>query len=953
MRQDDLLLNQYDPLLNPYPYAYADFYNTAMRYPQAKALYDARKAAIEQRELDIRTAIAGGFAAPDPLTDMSKEPPLQVLLEQMNSEPDQFRHALVVNLHGELLPMPSLNNYSYPAKDPANLPNLRVVTHPEQLRTARPPVGAEDVKLRVYAYSTHPDDLQPLSGGDVDDYVMPEDRPIAIQVMDVDLTDTSTTSGLIAGASVRAITGGVPLPLSSSAVQDYGIDIDPNSGPMPSRQMSYEVKYFDNSPTARSYTLFLLYNTPIVHPSVTQTGAFMTGQTLGLPNNRRARCYGLEYLPGPVRTSARDFNNDLATPDPPIGPTNPIGLMPPKNTARWTITVPSTVFTKSRFVSLAGTQFNPLVTSEPDQMLTIRTRIFDPSPDDIHGNTTGLDWTDTGSWPAGSNTRIVQPENFSETYTWWADSADDVPATERAQFTGDPRHNPYSDLLNGDPDFPDGYNWFYDRLSYSSEDARPDFQGLARASVPYNSQMRQDVPRYMELLRNGIASTRSIYTTLTGYSYYYMGHGNEIGYDSANGYGSSIPTNMNPWGLGSASTGTVDNITSRTVGGNRTGRCYVRGNSATTGFWYALPWLGELYEDKVYSSDWMDLNALLEVRGNLHAGSSNGTYRRYADHLCVYSGRGKPFGYAHYAGLQRTQTTGCVSFMNNGGSSTHFNHHFSSGNGNLVGPGIELSNNYGFPLPSQATITRPFSVGTSGNVPPEFNYAPYNANRFGATIVRTFYDHPPSGQTGSGLVELENPAGTDAGYVVVNGLAQTTATGTSFIAKYCLLSMFQAFFESGEQGMTYRIKQPPRVEILSPTDITELKDPASIPLKFSTSWIRWDGKKYTDDIVPSVVEDESKIWYVLMYSRDGGTTWLHMSDNSTALPGEKPSNIAYLVADAGAGDELFVWPTPESAGTGSPNDDFPEGSYHIRIEAYRQNQALHYSQHQAKIYIER
>ena len=36
-----------------------------------------------------------------------------------------------------------------------------------------------------------------------------------------------------------------------------------------------------------------------------------------------------------------------------------------------------------------------------------------------------------------------------------------------------------------------------------------------------------------------------------------------------------------------------------------------------------------------------------------------------------------------------------------------------------------------------------------------------------------------------------------------------------------------------------------------------------------------------------------------------------------------------------------------------PSGSFPEGSYMIRVECYRQNQALHYSQHQSKIYIER
>ena len=49
---------------------------------------------------------------------MSEEPTLQLLLEDMNSDPDKYRHALIMNLHGELIPMPSIRNYSDPAKDP-------------------------------------------------------------------------------------------------------------------------------------------------------------------------------------------------------------------------------------------------------------------------------------------------------------------------------------------------------------------------------------------------------------------------------------------------------------------------------------------------------------------------------------------------------------------------------------------------------------------------------------------------------------------------------------------------------------------------------------------------------------------------------------------------------------------------------------------------------------------
>ena len=34
----------------------------------------------------------------------------------------------------------------------------------------------------------------------------------------------------------------------------------------------------------------------------------------------------------------------------------------------------------------------------------------------------------------------MSPDNLSETYSWWASTKEAVPATERSQFLGDPRH---------------------------------------------------------------------------------------------------------------------------------------------------------------------------------------------------------------------------------------------------------------------------------------------------------------------------------------------------------------------------------------------------------------------------------------------------------------------------------------------------------------------------------
>ena len=106
-----------------------------MRYPDELALWQARVDEIEAREQAIAAAEALGMTPPDELSDMSKEPTYRLFLEDLCTDTDKYENALIINLHGELLPMPAMRNYSDPAKDPIAHPEWRVVTHPEELRT--------------------------------------------------------------------------------------------------------------------------------------------------------------------------------------------------------------------------------------------------------------------------------------------------------------------------------------------------------------------------------------------------------------------------------------------------------------------------------------------------------------------------------------------------------------------------------------------------------------------------------------------------------------------------------------------------------------------------------------------------------------------------------------------------------------------------------------------------
>jgi hypothetical protein len=97
----------------------------------------------------------------------------------------------------------------------------------------------------------------------------------------------------------------------------------------------------------------------------------------------------------------------------------------------------------------------------------------------------------------------------------------------------------------------------------------------------------------------------------------------------------------------------------------------------------------------------------------------------------------------------------------------------------------------------------------------------------------------------------------------------------------------------------------------------------------------------------------SNLRYVLMYSADTGQTWYYMENDPFAIPQEatpehRPTGAmsSYMMLDTNpAGDEIFIWAVPE--------DLFPEGSYLIRVEAYREDKSLHFAYHMEKIFINR
>jgi type II secretory pathway pseudopilin PulG len=868
---DGTVKNGFDAAENPVPYTLADQYNNGMRHLEELALFNAR--------------VAAGLESED-------TPTLRLLLDDMVLRPDEYRNAIIINLHGELFPFPPVRNYADAAKTPATLPNVRAVTHPERLTY---PNGS-DVALRVYSYHTN---------------VASPNAVAAWMNQPITITLKGIAWNPVAG-NVVSVTGGVDFNGNGSP-DNYAVQ---NATTTP-QTVAAPTQMWWSSATNGTDTVIRLYNSPLKSPCVQQTNPCDRG---GLHDT--ARLYALEYIPSPVENLP-----DSLSPAPFTATLASTGQAP-KNTARWVITIPSAML-------------------PTDTMFTIETRI---------GN------DETAGYP-----------NISRTYVWrgsetwlFGDAANDphLPLTERFQFLGDPRHLPYADLKLPHWDSGRtrrdrmglGYNRYFDDFhaagagnnrasswpgwSYDGPPLSGNWFGIKNNTADNTNNndgwntgsgyLEVDVHRIYQVLRTAVTRTNAVYTTMTGFSYYYVGMGNEIGYDDANGFANSIPVNAQPF-TGSNGTLNEQSITDALNGGVK----YIRENNAGSDYWWAMTWLGELYPDSAWNT-W-------STKGNLPTGLGAGRFSRV---LRGSIGARLPAGTVFLNAVRRPQEEGSTAFFWTGSATSTFHHRYQDNTqGTLDNDGTAIANTYKLPLPGSISNNRPFdlTVNDTSMNPDHFLQNAYGAPTTLSTLAR-FYRHSTNIH-GSSLVAMRD--GNEAAFVVVNGLSPVGQSGVAFIARWSFLSLIQSFLASGRyttsgQPDASRVRELPRVVITSPGDDDDLVDPDSVTVTWDIAWRRWDGLPYTPSYPNNFAEDTA-VKYALLYSRDNGRTWLHMADDSEATPGKRPADTYLQTATS------FVLNTPEAT--------FPKGNYVLRVEAYRDlgghELPLHYSFPQSRAFIKR
>lgn len=845
-----------------YEFSLADQYNHCVRYPEELENYERLK----------QYAIANNL----PIPEIS----YRMLIEKLYSDPS-FQNAIIINLHGELMPIPPLRNESDPAKlpyiDPATYlqlspgyqtryQNIRVAVHPEQI--AYP---TNNITLRVYAYQ-----LDPNAN------LLPNNRLEYITLLIGPMQQNSYT------VTLKAIEGGVP-PLSNSYSSNLGtinvsfseaswqFNANPNTMKALLKMISYE---------NQKYIMIRLQNTPTKCPQIN------TGQ--GLPTSQRV--YGLEYIPFmfPFGGSAQFRELTDSTNN-------------PKNTARWVITINNVEQTTdiNKPLKIVYT-IDPPATNQPNQNSHIYS---DPQ-----------------------NYLDKLPPYAQKTYVWVGKTLDQIPITEQFQILGDPRLCPYRDVVQQGKynmffAFPNNVDFNTIRQQYFNNNSL--FNGWIGSSAGISA----NVAGGFYVIREALARSHSIFNSITGFSFYYISFGQEIGGDEANNLPQGVPV---PASIFQNSNGTLNGEQSITDFGGTAeagqGPKNIVRISGSWGAWgnFALPFMGEIFPDDLYLY-WKD-------NGNLP--NNQFKKRRWKDSLSLRF---------QYNREVRTAPSGCSSFFN-ASPLPNVNQWFNHGWGNtqLNSTKANLTNDleraFNITLPQRIPSARPWDIDLNfQGQPPEWNVPFFVSNRFLNSIYKIYYNHdvrPNGADVASGIVrsvKQNNPTGLYY-WAVVNGLSPQGSEAQSFIAKYSITSSIYAFLLAGFDNNANITTPPPQLPVITITNPENTQEITSntTNIQYNIQFTRWDGNNYIQN-QPNIPQNPNNWRYLIKYQPLGDNKWYFIQDTQRAFPtklGERNEN--YFINTTSFNADL---------------SNIPNGMYWLLVEAHHLTRKHHFSYHMVFINI--
>jgi hypothetical protein len=689
-------------------------------------------------------------------------------------------------------------------------------------------------------------------------------------------------------------------------------------------------------------------------PTNTFTPTFTRTPTVSPTPNTKAglpdiyRLYDLEYIPCPISSSTFLASEDLTRDS----------MANPKNTARWII----------KIKNLPSYPTN-------SKGATIGYHIIETRMGTAPGAHNGIGGV-TGDWSSAGSARVtlgddlvtyaegvtVNPQNLSRTYVWVGKEA---PNTEKYQFLGDARYNPYADVKAAN-----GYNWYFGKSSSTwtnyggftkavstasgwspGTGNPPDGKGYGGLSV--------DIARYHALFRKGFLNTQAVFSFLNGWSNYYFGMGGEFGADTSP-FAKGLTIVSKPWNGTSNAVSVVNEIAGYNDDPSIKGlRLVSKHSDEKTNHWHASPWLGELFPDDFYESAWKQGASTQTVGGNLPlvASGSATFYRASWSEKPIQPSSGITINYPLYTAVTGSRVAwaqkgypGAPSFFmgNSTGSGTNiFNHKSASLTVAVSALGINLGLMFNNPVPYYLSLTRPFGLDISSTTdrPSEWGDATYPLNTLSVPSIgglsRIFY---PSGDANYpfGMATLNVKQGSQNCYAVLNGCAPSGETGPQILANLVLLQLMRGFFDAGQMTGTDHIVQLPLLAVLNPQNSGVIDGSSgSVSLKWQCEWTRWAGNKYTEEYPDGYSESVTMI-YVMMFKGSGDSDWrfVRSPNDINLFVGQLPTGTlssGTAAADVTWDQLTYNWNVSALAA----------GSYKVRVEGYRNGYNQCYTYHEA------
>lgn len=740
-------------------------------------------------------------------------------------------------------------------------------------------------------------------------------------------------------------------------------------------------------------------------PSITPTWTWtpMPKEYAGLPTNMRL--YGLEYIPFPtvvIPGGAPTTFNGLD-----VTFTTSGGQVVPINTARWHITFQNLSFSVGVHPAVSLAPFGVETRIGP-YGVTCTSGVYDPT---VYQSLTTLPLPQ-------------RPQNFSSAYFYMSESNTTVPVTERFDAVGDPRFMPYADVVDysGDTDgtFQGNYNWFFRNMNDGTGSNNDSLQWqyynpfLNSANWDHYSGNQQniDIPKLLGLIREGVMISNSVYTAMSGWDTYYAGQGGELGGDTSNLLNHGVPIYGGPWGS-SSTTYYADEILGQSEYSQvqTDGASYVVAGSSGTPSWWSLPFVGELWPDSQYVSNWEGWNPA-NTGNNLTWGNLNNNQMGGTSWRVPMQNVGNSL-FSFNRSYHRNSAEGCASLLNGTQDGSHtFDHYSTDFDADLLPDGLTMSSEYNFTLPSTFEVTRPWGLTIGDNNPDEWTYQPYAGRRTHLDVYSAdptsrvsnlswgFYSDDDGGRTDANLtykasaavraIDINNvmPVTNTAhayGWFVINGLANSTASGINFVAQFAILGCLRTFTDAGVptaaagsvfgsftntnniyNTVTYRIPPVPLVSFIYPVNNdTTVHGKSSLNLQWEERYVRWDGNQYTenypcpDDNVGNCTSADPdpnpatewhdttpgvSLAFNVIYNAPNGvspTAWYSVLDGALVTRGQ------YSDAESIAWKSSYIYTQSWSG--------IPAGIYNLEVECFRLPEGgsgtayPHYAYHEVQI----